>query len=75
MTFLDAYAKFGPDTMAIAEALEIKEHEADTLINMKMNRDYLRSGNERLRAAGRQQPGPRKPIRFAGYDETERSWW
>ncbi|MDW9384152.1 hypothetical protein GOA99_05415 [Sinorhizobium meliloti] len=26
---LEAYAKFGPDTVGIAEALDIKEHEVD----------------------------------------------
>ncbi|RVH85074.1 hypothetical protein CN204_12615 [Sinorhizobium meliloti] len=38
---LEAYAKFRPDTVGIAEALDIKEHEVDPLINMKMNRDRL----------------------------------
>lgn len=28
MTIPEAYAKFGPDTMPIAETLDIKEHEA-----------------------------------------------
>ncbi|MDX0930566.1 hypothetical protein GOE05_24155 [Sinorhizobium medicae] len=79
MTFLEAYAKFGPDTMAIAKALDIPEQESDMLINARMNREYLRSQAEYLRSAGRQQfepsNAPRKPVRFAGYDETEKSWW
>lgn len=76
MTFLDAYARFGPDSIAISEALDIKEHEADMLINEKMNGDYLRRENERLRAAGRQHSGHRGLVRFAGFDETERhGWW
>ncbi|MDX0450927.1 hypothetical protein GOD44_12335 [Sinorhizobium medicae] len=69
MTFLEAYAKYGPDTMAIAEALDIKEHEADMLINMKMDNDYLRPP-----WCQRFATSP-KPVRFAGYDETEKSWW
>ncbi len=28
MTLPEAYAKFGPDTMPIAETLDTKEHEA-----------------------------------------------
>ena len=46
MTFLDAYATYGPDTMAIAEALDIPEHEADRLINARLNCGY----SERLHA-------------------------
>lgn len=41
MTLLEAYANFGPDTMANAEGLDIEEHEVDSLINMKMKRDRL----------------------------------
>lgn len=37
MTFSEAYALYGPDTIAIADALGIPEHEADRLINAKMN--------------------------------------
>lgn len=36
MTFHEAYHKFGPDTMAIAEALDIPEADADSLINNRM---------------------------------------
>ena len=75
MTFLAAYAKYGPDTVALADALDIPEHEADMLINARMNREYLRSEAEYLGSVGRLQPSSRKPVRFAGYDETERSWW
>ncbi|RVH74150.1 hypothetical protein CN203_23880 [Sinorhizobium meliloti] len=71
MTFLEAYAKFGPDTMAIAEALDIKEHEADTLINMKIDRDRLGPTVCQMAALN----APVKPVRFEGYDETEKSWW
>ena len=46
MTFLDAFEKFGPDTIAIADALDIKEHEADRLISARLNADYT----ERLHA-------------------------
>ncbi|AII27780.1 hypothetical protein B9J07_12960 [Sinorhizobium sp. LM21] len=46
MTFLDAYARFGPDSIAIAAALDIKEHEANRLINSRLNADYA----ERLHA-------------------------
>lgn len=51
MTFFEAYARFGPDTIAISEALGIPEHEADRLINERMNdRHAHRQKNERLRA-------------------------
>lgn len=40
MIFLDAYKLHGNDTIAIAEALGIPEHEADRLINAKMNERY-----------------------------------
>jgi hypothetical protein len=40
MTFLEAFTEFGPDTTAIAAALDIKEHEADRLINARLNCDY-----------------------------------
>ncbi len=43
MTFLEAYARLGLHTMAIAE---VKEHEADTLINARLNCSYA----ERLHA-------------------------
>ncbi|WP_342242660.1 hypothetical protein [Ensifer sp. OTU672] len=46
MTFLDAFERFGPDTIAIADALDIKEHEADRLISARLNADYT----ERLHA-------------------------
>ncbi|MGN7734394.1 hypothetical protein [Ensifer sp. 22564] len=75
MTFLEAYAKYGPDTIAIADALDIKEHEADALINEKMNRDYLRAEAEYIRAVRKPEAAPAKPVRFAGFDETEKSWW
>ncbi|MGF6157794.1 hypothetical protein M2267_003053 [Ensifer sp. KUDG1] len=45
-TFLDAYARFGPDSIAISAALDIKEHEADRLISARLNADYA----ERLHA-------------------------
>lgn len=38
MTFADAYALHGPDTIAISEALGIPEHEADRLINAELER-------------------------------------
>lgn len=46
MTFLEAFEKFGPDTIAIADAPDIKEHEADRLISARLNADYT----ERLHA-------------------------
>ncbi|RVL05117.1 hypothetical protein CN151_10770 [Sinorhizobium meliloti] len=64
MTFLDAYAKFGPDTMAIAEALDIKEHEADRLINARLNCSYA----ERLHARRV------KKIAYAGKEPFMSEW-
>ena len=49
--FLDAFALYGPDTIAISEALGIPEHEADRLINERMNeRHGRRERNDRIRA-------------------------
>lgn len=67
MTFLEAYAIHGPDVEEIAKAMGIAPPAADRLINAKMNR-------ERLGPEGLKQPA-RKPIRFAGFDESEASWW
>jgi hypothetical protein len=64
MTFLEAYAKFGPDTMAIAEALDIKEHEADRLISARLNADYA----ERLHARRL------KKIAYAGKEPFMSEW-
>ena len=76
MTFLEAFERFGPDTIAIAAALDIKEHEADTLINAKMNRDYLDRESAYIRSVRKPEPEQRKLVRFAGFDETERhGWW
>lgn len=61
MTFLDAYARFWPDTIAIGEALDIPEHEADMLINAKMDRDRL----------GPKPAVTKGKIRYAGYDRKE----
>ncbi|MDX0755648.1 hypothetical protein GOD62_08920 [Sinorhizobium medicae] len=64
MTFLEAYAKFGPDTMAIAGALAIKEHEADRLINARLNCSYA----ERLHA------GRVKKIAYPGKEPFMAEW-
>ena len=45
MTFQEAYRRFGPDTMAIAEALSITEAEADRLINERMEQRARNSAN------------------------------
>jgi len=51
MTFSEAYQRHGPDTIAISEALDIPEHEADRLINERMDRKYAdKVENDRLRA-------------------------
>lgn len=42
ITFIEAYALYGPDTIAIASALDIKEHEADRLISARLNADYAK---------------------------------
>ncbi|SMF65701.1 hypothetical protein SAMN02982989_3395 [Xaviernesmea oryzae] len=50
MTFSEAYHLHGPDTIAISEALGIAEHEADRLINERMDRKYRdRVENARIR--------------------------
>ncbi|MDE3784931.1 hypothetical protein I7G00_12840 [Sinorhizobium meliloti] len=64
MTFLEAYAKFGPDTLAIAEALHIKENEADRLINARLNCSYA----ERLHARRV------KKIAYAGKEPFTSEW-
>ncbi|WP_037112474.1 hypothetical protein [Pseudorhizobium marinum] len=38
MTFSEAYDLYGPDTIAISEALDIPEHEADRFISAEMDR-------------------------------------
>ena len=45
MKFSEAYSRHGPDTLAISKALEIPEHEAESLIYDHMNkiRDRRRS--------------------------------
>ncbi|KKX29204.1 hypothetical protein [Rhizobium sp. LC145] len=51
MTFSEAYALHGPDTIAISEALGIPEHEADRLVNERMEQKARRrADNARLRA-------------------------
>lgn len=50
MTFSEAYAIHGPDTIAISEALGIPEHEADRLINERIEQKARRrADNTRLR--------------------------
>jgi hypothetical protein len=41
MTFLEAFNLYGPDTIAISEALDIPEHEADRLVSQRMDRTYV----------------------------------
>lgn len=49
--FLEAYTLHGHDIIAIADALGIPEHEADRLINAKMNaRAYEKSRWQRTKA-------------------------
>ncbi|MDW9699092.1 hypothetical protein [Sinorhizobium meliloti] len=64
MTFLEAYAKYGPDTIAIAEALDSEEHEADRLINARLNCSYA----ERLHARRV------KKIAYAGKEPFMSEW-
>ncbi|MDX0517175.1 hypothetical protein GOC90_25360 [Sinorhizobium medicae] len=64
MTFLEAYAKFGPDTIAIADALAIKEHEADRLINARLNCSY----------AARLHARRVKKIAYAGKEPFMAEW-
>ena len=63
MTFLNAYARFGPDVIAIAEALGITQPEADTLINIHMEKAHQRKTAVKVAA-------PRGKIRYAGYDRS-----
>jgi hypothetical protein len=46
VTFSESYAIYGPDTIAISKALNIPEHEADRLINERMERRYRRRAYE-----------------------------
>lgn len=71
MTFLEAYAEFGPDTMAIADAMGIPEHKADALINAKMNREHV--GPPKLQKQALE--APRTLVRFAGFDKNELPRW
>ena len=51
MTFSEAYQLHGPDTIAISGALGIPEHEADRLINERMEQKARRrADNARIRA-------------------------
>lgn len=42
MTFTEAFALYGPDTIAISEALGIPEYEADHRINKRMDEKHAR---------------------------------
>ncbi|MDX0510645.1 hypothetical protein GOE04_29105 [Sinorhizobium medicae] len=64
MTFLEAYARFGPDTIAIGEAMGIPEHEADRFINARLNCSYA----ERLHARRV------KKIAYAGKEPFMSEW-
>lgn len=44
MTLLEAYAKFGPDTVGIAEALTSRNTRSTPFINMKMKRSVTPDG-------------------------------
>lgn len=66
MNFFDAYLRFGPDTEAIAEALGIKPHEADTLINLHMETEHQRRISKPAKLSR-----PDGKIRHAGYDRKE----
>ncbi|OJY66423.1 hypothetical protein [Rhizobium sp. 60-20] len=41
MTFSEAYAVHGPDTIAISRALDIPEHEADRRISEELNKRHV----------------------------------
>lgn len=52
MTFLEAYKLHGPDVERIADELGIAPHEADRLINAKMNERHTnRTTWQRTKAA------------------------
>jgi len=51
MNFSEAYRIAGPDTMVISKLLDIPEHEADRLINARMDKTAeYRATNARIRA-------------------------
>jgi hypothetical protein len=70
MTFFEAFALHGTDTMAISDALNIPEHEADRLINKEMDRR-----RETTPRRARHLDRPRARVPFVGFDPTEKSWW
>lgn len=50
MSLSEAFNLYGPDTIAISEALGIPEHEAERLINDRMDERHARRvKNSRLR--------------------------
>lgn len=70
MTFLEAFDLHPYDTIAISKAMGIKEHEADSMVNAKMERD--RRGPEAVpRAVQVPKPKRRRLISYAGFDEKE----
>lgn len=71
ITFLEAYAIHGADTIAISNALNIREHEADRLINQEMDRRRAAAIPRQARHLDR----PRAMVPFVGFDPTEKSWW
>ncbi|MEQ1407752.1 hypothetical protein ABK249_22795 [Neorhizobium sp. Rsf11] len=62
MTFSEAYALHGPDTIAISEALGIREHEADRLINERMDRKYADKVENLRRSAEPREIRARRPA-------------
>ena len=76
-TFLEAYAEFGPDTIAISQAMNIKEHEADSMVNarMELDRKAKKEHLHKVRQATKPKTAKRGLIRFAGFDENELSRW
>ncbi|MBW8282502.1 MAG: hypothetical protein K0M55_02775 [Rhizobium sp.] len=52
MTFAEAFALHGPDTIAIGKALGIPEHEADRLINRRMDERAQRRAHWKRTKAG-----------------------
>jgi hypothetical protein len=74
LTFLEAFNLHPYDTIAISKAMGIKEHEADRLINAKMNR-ARKTHRENMRLASKPPIVDRGLVRFAGFDPNERSRW
>lgn len=62
MTFSGAFAVYGPDTIAISEALNIPEHEADRLVTERMNARYARRTRDAKGRASLAEIRTRRPA-------------